>query len=60
MLHIIIIHYIKRTVPAEYGYEKSDPEVEVLVVHQKLPNLKGQSHEKACEIMIWDVNFGLN
>jgi hypothetical protein len=24
------------------------------------PTLKGQCHEKMCEIMIWDVSFGLN
>jgi hypothetical protein len=23
-------------------------------------SLKGQSHRKVCEIMIWDVNFGPN
>jgi hypothetical protein len=22
--------------------------------------LKGQSHEKVCEIIIWDVSFGVN
>jgi hypothetical protein len=23
-------------------------------------SLKGQSHEKVCDIMIWDVRFGQN
>jgi hypothetical protein len=23
-------------------------------------NLKGQSHKKVCEIVIWNVSFGLN
>jgi hypothetical protein len=30
-------------------------------MHYTAPlTLKGQSHEKVCEIMIWDVSFGLN